>query len=32
MWRSAATGTVENERSFLKRVGDYMIGVGCYQP
>lgn len=31
-WRNPVTGKIENKRTFLQRVGDYMIGVGYYQP
>jgi cytochrome c len=31
-WRNPVTGKIENKRTFLLRVGDYMIGVGYYQP
>lgn len=31
-WRNPITGKVESKRTFLLRVGDYMIGVGYYQP
>lgn len=31
-WRNPATGKVENKSTFLKRVGDYMVAVGYYQP
>lgn len=31
-WRNPVTRQIENKRTFLKRVGDYMIGVGYFQP
>ncbi|EPZ16238.1 hypothetical protein M622_13500 [Thauera terpenica 58Eu] len=31
-WRNPATGAIENKRTFLRRIGDYMVGVGYYQP
>ncbi|MBS0370502.1 MAG: cache domain-containing protein [Proteobacteria bacterium] len=31
-WRNPVTGKIEGKRTFLQRVGDYMIGVGYYQP
>ena len=31
-WRNPVTGRTESKRTFLQRVGDYMVGVGYYQP
>ncbi len=31
-WRNPVTGKIENKRTFLRRVGDYMVGVGYYWP
>lgn len=31
-WRNPATRQIENKRTFLKRVDDYMVGVGYFQP
>lgn len=31
-WRNPVTGKIESKRTFLQRVGDYMVGVGYYQP
>jgi cytochrome c len=31
-WRNPVTGQIENKRTFLRRVGDYMVGVGYFQP
>lgn len=31
-WRNPVTGKIESKRTFLQRVGEYMIGVGYYQP
>lgn len=31
-WRNPATGQIESKTSFLRRVGDYMVAVGYYQP
>lgn len=31
-WRNPVTGKIESKRTFLQKVGDYMIGVGYYQP
>lgn len=31
-WRNPVTHQIENKRTFLKRVGDYMVGVGYFQP
>jgi len=31
-WRNPVTGAIESKRTFLRRVGDYMVGVGYYLP
>lgn len=31
-WRNPVTGRIERKRTFLRHVGDYMVGVGYYQP
>lgn len=31
-WRNPVTGKIESKRTFLQKVGGYMIGVGYYQP
>lgn len=31
-WRNPVTGKIEKKRTYLQRVGDYMIGVGYYRP
>lgn len=31
-WPNPVTGQIENKKSFLHRVGDYLVAVGYYQP
>lgn len=31
-WRNPVVGKLEKKRAFIKRVGDYMVAVGHYQP
>jgi cytochrome c len=32
VWLDRATNSVENKTSYIKRVGDYVVGVGYYTP
>ncbi|TVO63568.1 hypothetical protein FHP89_13935 [Denitromonas ohlonensis] len=31
-WRNPVTGEIEKKHTFVRRVGDYMVGVGYYEP
>lgn len=31
-WKNPVTGRSENKRTYLRRVGDYLVAVGAYQP
>jgi cytochrome c len=32
MWRNPVTGNIEHKHTFVHKVGEYMVGVGYYEP